>query len=103
MYKLIYFVPTAHKEETKEALFAIGVGQYPMYENVCFETLGTGQFRPTADAKPFIGAPDVVEKVEEYRVEMVCKDDLIKKAVEVLKNTHPYEVVAYDVVKLEDI
>lgn len=103
MYKLIYFVPTSHKEVTKEALFAIGAGQYPMYENVCFETLGTGQFQPTSEATPFIGESNVLERVEEYRVEMVCKDELIKKAVAVLQNTHPYEIVAYDVVKLEDI
>jgi hypothetical protein len=33
---------------------------------------------------------------------MICRDDLIKKAVEVLKEAHPYEEVAYEVIKLED-
>ena len=33
---------------------------------------------------------------------MICDDKLIKKAVATLKSSHPYEEVAYDVIKLED-
>jgi hypothetical protein len=102
MYKLIYFVPREHKESTKEALFKIGVGKYNNYECCSFETLGIGQFKPIGDADPFIGNINNLEKVEEYRIEMICKDALIQKAVQTLKSIHPYEEVAYDVIKLED-
>ena len=102
MYKLNYYVPTEAKEKTKEALFDIGAGKYDNYEHCAFETLGRGQFKPIGSANPYIGKTGTLEYVEEYKVEMICRDDLIKKAVEVLKEAHPYEEVAYEVIRLED-
>ena len=103
MYKIVYFVPTENKESTKEALFQIGVGKYNNYECCCFETLGVGQFKPINNATPHLGTINKIEQVEEYRIEMICEDYLIKDAIQTLKNIHPYEEVAYDVLKLEDI
>lgn len=102
MYKLNYFVPKEAKEKTKQALFEIGVGRYENYECCSFETFGHGQFKPIGEARPYIGEVDSIEVVEEYKVEMVCEDSLIKKAIEVLKNVHPYEEVAYEVFKMEE-
>ena len=102
MYKLAYFVPIEAKEKTKDALFLIGAGKYNNYESCSFETLGQGQFKPIKSANPYIGKKDTIEYVKEYKVEMICSDELIKKAVEVLKEAHPYEEVAYEVIKLED-
>lgn len=102
MYKLSYFVPEDSKESTKKALFEIGVGKIGNYECCSWETLGHGQFKPVGSANPSIGEVDKLEVLEEYKVEMICSDQLIKKAVERLKEVHPYEEVAYEVVKLED-
>lgn len=102
MYKLNFFVPADGKEKTKQALFDIGVGKYENYENCCWETLGKGQFKPVKSANPTIGEVDKLEILEEYKVEMVCSDELICKAVETLKTAHPYEEVAYEVFKMEE-
>lgn len=102
MYKLNFFVPTANKEEVKTALFGCGVGRYDNYECCAFETLGTGQFKPIDNANPHIGNLGEIERVEEYKVEMVCSNELIKKAVATLKEVHPYEEVAYEVFKMEE-
>ena len=102
MYKLSFYVPTQNKEEVKTALFDIGVGKYKNYDSCSFETLGTGQFRPINDANPHIGSLGNIERVEEYKVELACEDSLIKDAVKTLKQSHPYEEVAYEVFKLED-
>lgn len=101
MYKLIYFVPMEYKESTKEALFKIGAGRYNNYECCSFETLGVGQFKPIGEANPFIGSRNSIEQVSEYRIEMICKDELIRQALDTLKFAHPYEEMAYDVIKLE--
>jgi hypothetical protein len=103
MYKLIYFVPIEAKEKTKEALFTMGAGMFDKYECCSFETLGMGQFKPIGDANPHIGSLNKLEVLEEYKVEIICKDELVHKAVEVLKESHPYEEVAYEVYKLEDL
>jgi len=102
MHKLHYFVPEDSKEKTKQALFDIGVGKYENYEYCCFETLGTGQFKPINNANPNIGKLNKIEKVQEYKVEMICSDKLIEEAVKVLKKSHPYEEVAYEVFKMEE-
>ena len=101
MVKLNFFVPAEDKEHVKNALFDIGVGRYDNYECCSFETLGTGQFRPINSADPHIGKLDRIETVQEYKVEMICSDELIRKAVETLKRVHPYEEVAYEVLKME--
>jgi hypothetical protein len=101
MYKLHYFVPLEAKEITKQALFDIGVGRYENYEMCCFETLGVGQFKPINKANPSVGEINILEHVQEYKIEMICDDTLINHAIEVLKTVHPYEEVAYEVFKME--
>ena len=102
MYKLNYFVPVDAKEKTKQALFDIGVGRYKNYECCSFETLGVGQFKPIDTANPHLGTLNEIEKVQEYKVEIICGDELIKEAVKTLKEAHPYEEVAYEVFRMEE-
>ena len=103
MYKLSFFVPQEQLEAVKQALFDVGVGKIGNYDSCCWQTLGEGQFRPLAGSDPHIGALDTVERLPEWKVEMVCSDQLIRLAVETLKRAHPYEEVAYDVWQLADI
>ncbi len=103
MYKLYYYVPVEAKEKTKQALFDMGVGKFENYENCSWETLGYGQFKPVANANPAIGELDKLEVLEEYKIEMICSDELIHQAVKTLKEVHPYEEVAYEVFKMENI
>lgn len=103
MYKLNYYVPVAAKEKTKQALFDIGVGMFDNYESCSWETLGVGQFKPVGNANPNIGELDRLETLEEYKIEFICSDELIHQAVKTLKEAHPYEEVAYEVFKMEDI
>ena len=103
MYKLNFFVPVKDKERVKNALFKIGAGRYENYECCSFEALGTGQFKPVNSANPHIGTINQIERVDEYKVEMVCHDELIHVAVKTLKEAHPYEEVAYEVFKIEEI
>ncbi|MFT7860343.1 MAG: NGG1p interacting factor NIF3, partial [Sulfurimonas sp.] len=97
MYKLNFFVPANEKEKVKQALFDIGVGRYENYECCSWETLGRGQFKPVKNANPAIGELDKLEVLDEYKVEMICKKELIEEAIKTLKKAHPYEEVAYEV------
>ncbi len=103
MYKLVFFVPDSHLEQVKSALFAIGAGRLGNYDHCCWQTQGQGQFRPLSGANPYIGQPHELERVSEYRVEMVCIDELIRDAVVALRAAHPYEEPAFDVWRLADL
>jgi hypothetical protein len=61
-----------------------------------------GQFRALEGSRPFIGQQDEIERVEEYKVEMVCSDELIAEAVTTLLDAHPYETPAYEVYALAE-
>lgn len=103
MYKLSFFVPEADLESVKQALFDVGVGRIGDYDSCCWQVLGTGQFRPLLGSNPHIGQQDALETLAEWKVEMVCDDQLIRQAVAALKQAHPYEEVAYDVWRLEEL
>lgn len=103
MYKLAFYVPCDAAESVKEAVFETGAGQLGHYEACCFQTPGTGQFRPLAGAEPHIGSVNSLTRVEETRVELACHDDVIHAAVAALRLAHPYEAPAYDVWQLAEI
>ncbi|MCE9683387.1 NGG1p interacting factor NIF3 [Halomonas alkalisoli] len=103
MYKLAFYVPVEDAEAVKEAVFVTGAGRIGNYEACCFQTPGTGQFRPLDGASPHIGQVGDLERVEELKVELVCEDDLIEAAVAALRAAHPYEEPAFDVWKLETL
>lgn len=103
MYKLGFYVPPSHLEAVKTAVFAAGGGRIGDYDCCAWQTLGQGQFRPLFGSRPFIGQIGAVETVEEYRVELVCSDELLQHVVVALKCAHPYEEPAFDVVKLENV
>lgn len=103
MYKLCFYVPESHLEQVKEALFAAGAGAIGDYDKCCWQTLGTGQFRPLANSHPFIGTQGELEQVAEWCVEMVVPDTFIHAAVAALKLAHPYETPGYDVIQLVDL
>lgn len=100
MFKLSFYVPESHLESVKTALFASGAGRYRDYDQCCWQVLGEGQFRPLANSQPFVGQTHQLEKIAEYKVEMVCEDALAKAVVKVLLDTHPYEEVAYEVYRI---
>jgi hypothetical protein len=103
MYKLCFYVPESHLEPVKKAVFAAGGGRIGAYDSCCWQSLGQGQFRPLAEADPFIGEVGRVEHVSEWKVEMVVADELIHDAVRALKQAHPYEMPAYEVWRLSDL
>lgn len=103
MYKLCFFVPESHLDEVKQALFNTGAGRIGMYDYCCWQVLGEGQFRPLEGSQPFLGAQGQVEQVAEYKVEMVCADNLIAGVVSMLIQTHPYQEPAYEVYQIIDV
>jgi hypothetical protein len=103
MLKLTFYVPLDAAETVKNALFNVGVGKIGNYDQCCFETLGTGQFRPLNGANPHEGSIGFVTKISELRVELVLNDNILNEAIVALKGSHPYETPAFDVIKCLDV
>jgi hypothetical protein len=103
MYKICVYVPENAVEIVKAALFDAGAGRIGNYDSCCWQSSGTGQFRPLENSNPAIGSHGKVEQVAEIKIELVCDDSLIRDAISAMKKAHPYEEPAYDVWRLENI
>ena len=100
MKKLTVYIPETHLESVKQALFAAGAGQYAAYDRVCWQVLGSGQFRPLNGSHPAIGEVGQETRVAEYRVEMICADACVGVVTAALRAAHPYEEPAFDYVDI---
>jgi hypothetical protein len=102
MYKICVYVPENSVENIKQALFDAGAGRIGNYDSCCWQTQGTGQFRPLENSSPAIGSHNEIEQVSEIKIELVCEDDLVKGAILAMRDSHPYEEPAFDVWKLAE-
>lgn len=100
MYQITFYVPETHLETVKNSLFAAGAGEIGNYAKVAWQVEGEGQFCPQEGSNPFLGKQGEIEHVTEYKVELVCVEKYLKKAIKALKLSHPYEEPAYSVIKL---
>ena len=99
VFQLSFYIPNDKCEAVKLALFEAGAGKLGNYEHCSWQTHGVGQFKPLSGSQPFIGKHDKLETVDEIKVEMLCVEQHIEKAIKALKKHHPYEEVAYFVTK----
>jgi dinuclear metal center YbgI/SA1388 family protein len=102
LFKIQTGVPNSHKDRVKTALTKAGAGKIGDYDSCTFESNGTGQFRPLNGADPHIGEVGTLESVEETKIETVVTKDNLSNVLNALFKAHPYEEVAYDVIKLEN-
>ena len=82
-------------------MFEAGAGRVGNYDCCAWQTRGEGQFRPLNGSTPFIGNQGQIETVIEYKLELVCEEPCLKAVIAALKRAHPYEEVAYTVIRAE--
>lgn len=100
LYKLTFYVPSESLEEVKEAVFAAGGGKVGNYDRCCWQVKGMGEFRPLEGSDPYLGESGKVEQVEEYRVELICRAEVVESVQSALIAAHPYETPAFDFVRV---
>lgn len=99
MFIIAVYCPPQELEQIKQAMFAAGGGGIGQYDCCAFEYRGVGQFRPRSGANPWLGEIDVVERVDEIKLEMVCKEECITQVLIAMRATHPYQEPAFHVIK----
>lgn len=98
--KLVTFVPHGSMEEVRDALFEAGAGHVGAYSRCSFVTHGEGTFFGGEGADPVVGEPGRLEKVQEARLEVVLPPTALPRAMEALRDRHPYERPAVDVYRM---
>lgn len=101
--KIIVFVPVQDAEALRQAMHQAGAGKTGDYSHCSWSSVGVGRFTPEKGAHPIIGEVGKPQTVDEERVEFLCPKDKLEQVIKALKETHPYEEVAYDVVERLDV
>ena len=99
--KLVVFVPDEFLDRMRAALLphAASLGAY---RDCSYAAAGEGTFTPLEDARPFIGTIGALEKVREYRLEVLLDRSKLPQALKSLLAAHPYEEPAYDIYPLHN-
>jgi hypothetical protein len=103
VYKLVWFVPEAALDATRNAVFEAGGGLIGDYERCSWYSAGTGTFFAREGAAPAIGEVGREERVAELRVETVVPAERAHEIVRALVAAHPYEEPAFDLYELVEV
>lgn len=95
-------VPAADAESVKTALFEAGAGTIGNYSHCAFTIDGTGQFVPEEGADPTDGEIGRTFRAPELRIEFVAPRQKRRVLIDALRNAHPYEEPAFDIVEMPD-
>jgi len=96
LLKLVTFVPEAHAETVRSALFGAGAGCIGNYDSCSFNASGWGTFRAGEQAHPFVGNPGELHTEPEIRIETIVPIQKKSSVLRTLLAVHPYEEPAYD-------
>lgn len=98
--KLVTFVPRDAVEKVAAAIFAAGAGIIGDYACCSFRSEGTGTFLGNEHTNPAVGEAGKLERADETRIETLLTLDRIEPVLAALREAHPYEVPAYDLLTL---
>lgn len=98
--KISVFVPINFADKVAEAMHNAGAGKSGEYSDCSFRSSGTGYFKGSEKSNPSFGVKGKLEKVDEVKIEVLVNSFDVSKVVSAMKQTHPYEEVAYDVYPL---
>lgn len=100
--KIIVTMPVENVEEIRNVICEAGAGVIGNYTNCSMTSKCTGTFKPTDEANPYIGEKNKLEFVEEEKLEVVCEVDKVKSVISKLREVHPYEEPAIELIPLID-
>ena len=100
--KLEVYVPGEYAEVVKNALFEAGAGNVGFYDECSFAVQGKGTFRPIEGSNPFSGTRNIREDADEQMVSVIFEHFKQHQVITAMKDAHPYEEVAYQIITLEN-
>ena len=100
--KLEVYVPTDSAEKLRNALFVSGAGNIGFYDECSFTIQGEGTFRPLEGSNPVTGTHNERENANEVLINVIFEDYKTNQILFAMKENHPYEEVAYQLITLEN-
>jgi len=80
-----------------------GAGVIGNYTHNAVITEVMGNWKSEQGSNPTIGAVGEMSRKPEDKIEMVCPEELLVAVIKALRQAHPYEEPAIDIVRLEKV
>ncbi|MDE5630180.1 MAG: hypothetical protein K2G03_03815 [Bacilli bacterium] len=100
--KIVVTVPVEDTERIRRVICEAGAGIIGEYSYCSMASRCIGTSMPSDKANPYIGTSNKLEYIEEDKLEVVCDVDKVKKVLKALRDAHPYEEPAIDIIPLID-
>lgn len=100
--KIVVTVPVDDTERIRNVICEAGAGIIGEYSYCSMATKCIGTSMPSENANPYIGTSNKLECIEEDKLEVVCDVDKVKTVLKALREAHPYEEPAIDIIPLID-
>jgi dinuclear metal center YbgI/SA1388 family protein len=101
--KVVVFVPDSDLAKVSDAMFEAGAGIIGQYEQCSFRLPGTGTFFGTESTNPTVGTKGCREDVNEWRLEVICREAILASVIAAMRKAHSYEEPAFDVYQLKPL
>jgi dinuclear metal center YbgI/SA1388 family protein len=98
--KMFTFVPIDKAAQVRTALFNAGAGHIGNYTECSFNAEGAGTFKAGDNTHPYAGTQGILHTEKEIKIEVIFPAWLQGPLIKALKEAHPYEEVAFDIVAL---
>ncbi len=98
--KIIVTSPIENADEIREALGKAGAGIIGNYSYCSMSEKCVGTFKGNDNANPYIGEKNKLQSVREEKIEVQCDIIIVKDVLKRLREVHPYEEPAIDIVPL---
>jgi len=95
LLKLEVYVPVAHAEAIRQAVFQAGGGHIGNYDECSFAISGEGTFRPREGANPTVGQQGVRHTDSEFLLSFMVPKWMRQRVHKAMVDAHPYEEVAH--------
>ncbi|NND94375.1 MAG: Nif3-like dinuclear metal center hexameric protein [Flavobacteriales bacterium] len=102
LMKLEVYVPHDHVANLLSAMWDKGAGQIGLYDECSYRLEGRGTYRPLIGSDPYSGVVGERSEEQETKLELIFSDVYSSSVLEAMHNAHPYESVAYQLIRLEN-
>ncbi|MBG7611863.1 Nif3-like dinuclear metal center hexameric protein [Polaribacter sp. BAL334] len=100
--KLTTYVPIKNAVDVRNSLFSAGAGNIGNYDACSFSVSGEGTFRGNENSNPTLGEKGVLHTEKEIQITVTFELKNEGHILKALKENHPYEEVAYEVITIEN-
>lgn len=102
-FKLEIFIPETHFRKLQKALQEADAGHIGNYDCCLSYSRVTGTWRPLPGTSPYLGRENEISEEPEFKVEVTCKEENLRRIMEVVKAVHPYEEPVINVIPLYQV